>query len=130
MTAYCKHDLPAGQCADCVLRAAAPCSGTWLLITEPGNPADMYHRHGCPATYPREGTQPWPRREVTAAEIAANPGVGPLPQVRAVTANGTADAGDRVGRVRAAVPEEADRRRAAARAGTGTRTRAWSGSWP
>jgi hypothetical protein len=79
MTAYCRHDLPAGTCADCTPQPPRGDRGTRVLITGPGSMStggtepDMYHRPGCQHLTNAEarGATPWPRREVTPEEIAA-----------------------------------------------------------
>ena len=85
MTGYCRHDLPAGMCADCAPRNPDPGTGnadTLVVIKAPGVSDDTagrlahrYHRHGCPhlTNSTTAGKQPWPRYEVHRAEVIAHP---------------------------------------------------------
>jgi hypothetical protein len=78
MITYCRHDLPLGQCADCAPPQPREAESFVLIVgrgsqSEGGTEPDMYHRHGCQHLTNAEarGDTPWPRREVTRAEIIA-----------------------------------------------------------
>ena len=69
---YCRHDMPADQCALCAPRRPVP--RHLVACSYPDGSGVCVHRADCQhAEPPTDGRTPWPRWDVAEAEVREHP---------------------------------------------------------